>query len=203
MTDEMEQVQYVRPREAGMRRRAVADGEVDGVFTDAFDTVDPMDDSPVDIFYLLDSLEELVSEGKRFPFSGKVMVGEDEFMGLIDQLRIAVPNEIKQAQRIIRERHLVIQEAHSEAVRITDAARKNAEYFVSEEGILAAARMKGEQILQAAEKNRNVAMGEVDAYALDQLEKVEQALRQGWAIIEESLADAQYEMQKAREQVGT
>ncbi|HRA48248.1 MAG TPA: hypothetical protein PK819_09280, partial [Thermomicrobiales bacterium] len=133
----------------------------------------------------------------------KVMVGEDEFMGLIDQLRIAVPNEIKQAQRIIRERHLVIQEAHSEAVRITDAARKNAEYFVSEEGILAAARMKGEQILQAAEKNRNVAMGEVDAYALDQLEKVEQAMRQGWAIIEESLADAQYEMQKAREQVGT
>ncbi|HQY30593.1 MAG TPA: hypothetical protein PK691_04875, partial [Thermomicrobiales bacterium] len=81
MTDEMEQVQYVRPREAGMRRRAVADGGVDGVFTDAFDTVDPMDDSPVDIFYLLDSLEELVSEGKRFPFSGTVMVGEDEFMG--------------------------------------------------------------------------------------------------------------------------
>lgn len=44
-------------------------------------------DKAVDIFYLLGLEKELVSIGKRFPFSGKVMVGENEFLALVDQLR--------------------------------------------------------------------------------------------------------------------
>src|SRR4051794_37963357 len=135
MADEFDQQQYVRPRDPGYRRRGNAiepildDGAVYGA--DLYDSADPIDDKAVDIFYLLDSLEELVSIGKRFPFSGKVMVDENQFLGLVDQLRIAVPNEIKQAQRVIRERQAIIEEAHSEAVRIGDTARKQADYFVS------------------------------------------------------------------------
>jgi hypothetical protein len=113
MSDEIDPLQYTRPRDPGIRRRIsqvdpLADGDP-GAFADAFDAVDPIEDKAVDIFYLLDSLEELVSIGKRFPFSGKVMVDENEFLTLVDQLRIAVPNEIKQATRVIRERQLIIE----------------------------------------------------------------------------------------------
>src|SRR3954466_10254090 len=118
---------------------------------------EPGDDGTVDILYLVDRLEELVGIGKRVPFSGRVMVEEEEFLALVDQLRIAVPNEIKQAQRVIRERQTIIEEAHNEAVRISDSARKSAEYFVSQEGVLSAARLKGEQILKSAERERNSA----------------------------------------------
>ena len=206
MSDEIEQSQYVRPRDPEIRRRAGQfDPSIDGensAFADAFDVSDPIEDTAVDIFYLLDSLEELVSIGKRFPFSGKVMVDENEFLALVDQLRIAVPNEIKQAQRVIRERQAIIAEAHGEAVRILDAARTNAEYFVSEDGVLQEARLKGEAILQSAEQERNYALGQIDAYALEQFEKVERAMRQGLALIEESLADAEQEMRIARDNVG-
>jgi hypothetical protein len=206
MSDEIEQSQYVRPRDPEIRRRGGQfDPSIDGennAFADAFDVSDPIEDTAVDIFYLLDSLEELVSIGKRFPFSGKVMVDENEFLALVDQLRIAVPNEIKQAQRVIRERQAIISEAHGEAVRILDAARTNAEYFVSEDGVLQEARLKGEAILQSAEQERNYALGQIDAYALEQFEKVERAMRQGLALIEESLADAEQEMRIARDNVG-
>jgi hypothetical protein len=207
MSDEIDPLQYTRPRDPGIRRRIsqvdpLADGDP-SAFADAFDAVDPIEDKAVDIFYLLDSLEELVSIGKRFPFSGKVMVDENEFLTLVDQLRIAVPNEIKQATRVIRERQLIIEEAHAEAVRITDAARTSAEYFVSEDGVLAQVRQKGEEILMSAERTRNVTLGQIDAYALEQIEKVERAMREGLIMIEETLSDAQFELQRARENVGT
>src|SRR5215210_6186597 len=86
------------------------------------DVGDNGDDETVDILYLVDRLEELVGIGKRVPFSGRVMVEEEEFLALVDQLRVAVPNEIKQAQRVIRERERIVGEAQTEAARILDAA---------------------------------------------------------------------------------
>jgi hypothetical protein len=130
------------------------------------------------------------------------MVEENEFLALVDQLRIAVPNEIKQAQRVIRERQTIIAESHEEASRILDAARKRAEYFVSQEGILNEARLKGEQILQDAQNRRNRVMGEIDAYALEQFDKVEEAMRGGLALIDETLEDTVAMMREARQNVG-
>ncbi|HEX3301267.1 MAG TPA: hypothetical protein VHR64_00165 [Thermomicrobiales bacterium] len=178
--------------------------EDDGLFppSEPYEPADAIDDTSVDIFYLLDRLEELVSLGKRVPFYGKVMVEENEFLALVDQLRIAVPNEIKQAQRVIRERQTIIAESHEEAARILDAARKRAEYFVSQEGILNEARLKGEQILQDAHDKRNRVMGEIDAYALEQFDKVEEAMRNGLALIDESLEETVAIMREARQNVG-
>src|SRR5215218_5028470 len=122
------------------------------------DDGEPTDDGTVDILYLVDRLEELVGVGKRVPFSGRVMVEEEQFLALVDQLRIAVPNEIKQAQRVIREREHIIAEAQDEASRILDAAKKRAEYFVSQEGLLNEARQQGESILQQSEENRKRAL---------------------------------------------
>jgi|SRR3954451_2924651 hypothetical protein len=206
MTDEFEEQPYNRTRDPIYPRRRsrsesmLNDGGVSGA--DLSEVADPIDETAVDIFYLLDSLEELVSIGKRFPFSGKVMVDENEFLALVDQLRIAVPNEIKQAQRVIRERQTIIEEAHNEAVRISDSARKSAEYFVSQEGVLSAARLKGEQILKSAERERNSARGQIDAYALEQFDKVEQAMRDGMTLIAETLEDAQLMLRDARGAVG-
>lgn len=169
---------------------------------DYFDVAEPVDDTTVDIFYLVDRLEELVSIGKRVPFSGKVMVEENDFLALVDQLRIAVPNEIKQAQRVIRERQTIIAESHEEAARILDAARKRAEYFVSQEGILNEARLQGEKMLQDAQDRRNRVLGEIDVYALEQFDKVEAAMRDGLRLIEDALSDSAGLMDEARRSVG-
>ncbi|MDQ2683680.1 MAG: hypothetical protein M3Y37_09155 [Chloroflexota bacterium] len=207
--DEEFDIQPTRTREVAReplykRRSAGVDVFADDVLPgDGYvDALDPIDETSVDIFYLLDGLEELVSVSKRVPFSGRVMVEENEFLALVDQLRIAVPNEIKQAQRVIRERQAIIQESHEEAARILDAARKRADYFVSQEGILSEAKLKGEQILQDAIRARNKALGEIDAYALEQFDKVEQAMRDGLAVIDESLEEAVNLMREARGNVG-
>lgn len=167
-----------------------------------YDDGDPNEDGTVDILYLVDRLEELVGVGKRVPFSGRVMVEEEQFLALVDQLRIAVPNEIKQAQRVIREREHIIAEAQEEASRILDAARKRAEYFVSQEGILNEARQQAEAILAQAEEKRKRALGEIDVYAIDQFNRVEDALREGLAIIDRAVRETVQSLNEARDSVG-
>ena len=163
---------------------------------------DPNEDGTVDILYLVDRLEELVGVGKRVPFSGRVMVEEEQFLALVDQLRIAVPREIKQAQRVIREREIIIAEAQNDASRILDAAKKKAEYIVSNEGLLNEARQQSELILQTSEENRKRAFGEIDFYAIDQFNLVEDALADGLALIDKAVRETVQALNIARDNVG-
>jgi F0F1-type ATP synthase membrane subunit b/b' len=167
-----------------------------------YDDGDPTEDGTVDILYLVDRLEELVGVGKRVPFSGRVMVEEEQFLALIDQLRIAVPNEIKQAQRVIRERERIVGEAQDTAGRIIDTAKKRAEYFVSKEGILNESRQQAEQILAQAEEKRKRNLGEIDVYAIDQFNKVEDALRDGLSLIDRAVRETVQALNEARDNVG-
>ncbi len=166
------------------------------------DDGDPHDDGTVDILYLVDRLEELVGVGKRVPFSGRVMVEEEQFLALVDQLRIAVPNEIKQAQRVIKERERIIAEAQEEATKILETARQRAEYFVSEQGILNEARQQSEEILRVAEERRKRSKGEIDVYALQQFNKVEEALREGIEIIDAAVRETVTALDRAKQAIG-
>ena len=111
------------------------------------DLYDPeiVDEDPDDVLVLLDRLEELVGVGRRMPFSTRVMVEEEEFLGLLDRIRSAVPREIQQAQRVVEERSDIITGAQKEAAKILDMARSQAEYIISEQGITNEARQRGEE----------------------------------------------------------
>lgn len=157
----------------------------------------------VEILYLLDQLEEMVGISKRVPFSHRVMVEEDDFVELIEQLRLAIPSEVKQAQRVVRDRERIIAEAQQEAGHIIDAARSRAEYLVSSEGILNEAKQRSEEILRATEERRKRDMGEIDVYAMQQFNRIEQALREGLEVIDTAVQEAVAELQRARDSIGT
>ena len=165
------------------------------------DQGDPNDDGAVDIIFLVDRLEELVGMGKRVPFSSRVMVEEGEFLALIDQLRVAVPNEIRMAQRVIRERERIIADAQAEAAKILKTARERAEYAVSEHGIVQEAMQQGEELLRQAEERKRRTMGEVDVFALEQFAKVEAAVREGLEIIERAMGDTLEKLERGRGEI--
>ena len=167
-----------------------------------YDDGAPGEDDAGEILYLVDQLEELVGVGKRVPFSGKVMVEEEIFLGLIDQLRVAVPNEIKQAQRVIRERERIIAEAQEEASKILETAKKRVAYLISKEGILNEARQQGEEILRAADDARKRTLGEIDVFAIEQFDYVEQALRKSLSVMDEAVRHTVTVLDQARDSVG-
>jgi hypothetical protein len=160
-------------------------------------------DGSADILYLVDRLEELVGIGKRVPFSGRVMVEEEEFLALVDQLRVAVPNEIKQAQRVIKERERIVGEAQDEGARIVQVARDRADALVSQHGIVEEARQRSEDILRAAEEDRQRAHGEIDVFIVEQLQLVEDAVRRGMAVMEDAVEQTLDTVGAARDAVGS
>lgn len=155
-----------------------------------------------DILYLVDRLEELVGMGKRVPLSNRVMVEEEEFLALVDQLRVAVPNEIKQAQRVIKERERIIGEAQDEARDIIKAAQDRTELLVSQHGVLAEARVRGEEILRRAEEERQRTRGAMDLFFMEQIQLVEDAIRRGMAVMADAAERSLDEVDQAREHIG-
>jgi hypothetical protein len=133
--------------------------ELAGIVTDPY----PGDsEEPADFLYLVDRLEELVGVGRRVPFSNRVMVEEEDFMAIVDQLRVTVPAEIRQAEQVILEREAILTQAQAEAQKILDVARQQAEYIVSNHGILNEARQRGEEYLQRIEAQRKEMLSAVD-----------------------------------------
>jgi hypothetical protein len=149
----------------------------------------PNQDGAVDMLYLVDRLEEMVSLGKRVPFSTRVMVEEEEFLQLVDQLRVAVPTEIKQAQRVIKQRERIVSEAQDEAAEILDRAHAEADRMVSESYLMAEAKKRGEEVLRRAEEEQQRTKGELDVYVLGQAQLIEDAIQRGLAVIQDAADD--------------
>jgi hypothetical protein len=160
------------------------------------------DEEPDDVLLLLDRLEELVGVGKRVPLSHRVMIEEEEFLALLDRIRAAVPREIRQAQRVIEDRSDIITDAQQEAAKILDTARTQAEYIISEQGVLAEARQRGEEILQQVEQQKRRTMGEIDQYAFQQIERAETAVQDGLTMVMDALRDAAKSLDQAKRSIG-
>ncbi|MEX1157959.1 MAG: hypothetical protein WEC79_03390 [Thermomicrobiales bacterium] len=133
---------------------------------------------------LLDMLESQVAEGRRVLLSNRIMVDEGEFMAILDQLRVSIPTEVKQARRVLQERQKIIIDAQTEATRIITMAKERSEYLVSQHGVTAEARYRGEDSLRDARDKANRSMSAIDKYARERLENVEKVIRDNLAEIE-------------------
>jgi cell division septum initiation protein DivIVA len=141
----------------------------------------------VDIMFLLERLESLVATGTGVPTTRKVLVDKDAVLELIDQLRVAVPEEIHAAKRINAEGERIIEKANEEASRITARAQEQATYLIGERGLTETAQAEGRRILtEANEAADGVRLG-ADAYAAQILESLEAEVRKALAGIEKGI----------------
>ncbi|RIK47253.1 MAG: ATPase [Chloroflexi bacterium] len=132
---------------------------------------------PTDINALIDRLTELATDGRRFPIGGRIMIDEQDFFDTLDQIRLALPTEIQQARRVVQDRQKVILEAQAEAERIVSVAREKANYMMSDRGLMAEAKARGDDHIRQSREQMRRSMSEFEAYALKVLERLETTLR--------------------------
>jgi cell division septum initiation protein DivIVA len=141
----------------------------------------------VDIMFLLERLESLVATGTGVPATRKVLVDKDAVLELIDQLRVAVPEEIHAAKRINAESERIIEQANDESGRIIARAQEQATYLIGERGLTETAQAEGRRIVaEAGEAADGVRLG-ADAYAAQVLESLEGEVRKALAGIEKGI----------------
>lgn len=110
-------------------------------------------------------MEKLLREAWRIPMSAYLIINEGEFLELIDQLRTAIPKEVRQAERILQERDRAIALAESEAERILQQAREDAAKLAEEHEIITAANQRAQTIVERAHREAETLKADADAYA--------------------------------------
>jgi len=123
----------------------------------------------MDILQLIDRLEELFNEAKALPFTHNVVVDEDRMLELIDQMRIAVPEEVKKAQQVMAQRDRVMAQAQEEANRTLQLARDKADQMVQKDMIVGEAQRRAEQIVSQARAEAEATRADADNYVIDTL----------------------------------
>jgi len=123
----------------------------------------------MDILQLIDRLEELFNAAKAVPFTHNVVVDEDRMLELIDQMRIAIPDEVKKAQQVMAQRDRVMAQAQEEANRTLQLARDKAEQMVLKDMIVQEAQRRAEQIVSQARADAEATRVDADNYVVDTL----------------------------------
>ena len=126
---------------------------------------------------LLDLMEETMEEASGLPFSGsKRMVDIDKMRDIIDEVRLNMPTEIRQAKAIVNDRADIIASAKREAEAIVKKAEDRAQVLVREEQIVRAAQQRAAEILSSAQSQSREMRTTVTDYCENMLRITEEQL---------------------------
>jgi hypothetical protein len=146
----------------------------------------------MDILHLVDRLEELINQSRSIPFTRNVIVDEDRMLDIIDQMRVAIPEEVKKSQQVLAQKDRVIAQAKEEAERTLSIAKEKSDKLADRDSIVQDARKKASQIEAEAEVKAQRTQSEADEYVAETLTNLEIALervlnqvRNGIYILEE------------------
>src|ERR1700745_49452 len=130
----------------------------------------------MDVLVLIDKLDDLVHNAKSIMMTDQVRVDKEEIYDILDQMRATIPEEIKQARWIVKERQEMLAEAKKEAERIIKDARERQEQLAGEgEVTKPAERAAGDNVQDVRARGGEIGLGAED-YADEILNTLEVTL---------------------------
>ncbi|HUR16328.1 MAG TPA: hypothetical protein VMZ33_03505 [Candidatus Limnocylindrales bacterium] len=149
-------------------------------------------DDPIDIVFLIEQLERLISGGRSMPLTSNVIIDQTRALDLLDQLRVAVPEEVRAAKRLNDETERIVERAQEEAERILARAQEQAAFLIEERELTKAAEIKSAEIIGEGEHEADEIRRGADDYAANVLVKLEgtlikelQSIKRGLAMLDE------------------
>ena len=117
----------------------------------------------MDVLELIDRLDDLVRNAKHVPLRREVRVGKEKLDDLLNQMRATIPEEIKQARWIVKERQEMLTAAEREAQRILGEAQERQSQLVVEHELTRQAALASEDIIEDARaEEREIRLGAED-----------------------------------------
>lgn len=132
----------------------------------------------MDILQLVDRMEDILEEASSVPFSNKVMVDVDSLYEIIKEIRIQLPDEIKQATWIKEERQRILTEAKEESEKMLGQTEEKLVELIDQNEVTKKANQKAEAILKKAQLNAKSIMDGSLEYADDVLLSTQENLKE-------------------------
>lgn len=138
----------------------------------------------MEIFTLLETLEDILERSKSVPFSNKCMIDRDEVLDIIKEVRLKLPDELKQAKWVKEERQRILEEAKKEGEDIIKEAENRIISMIDEHEITRKAYDKKVEIIETAnEMSREITKGTKD-YADNLLSGLEGTLLEALKVVQ-------------------
>ena len=127
----------------------------------------------MEIFTLLETLEDILEKGRTVPFTEKCIVEKNELLDIIKEIRLNLPDELKQAKWIREERERIIAEAQKDAEDIVKEAENRIISMIDEHEITKKAYDKKNEIIAEANEMYREYSKDATNYADGLLENIE------------------------------
>ncbi|GBG54933.1 hypothetical protein SPFL3102_01198 [Sporomusaceae bacterium FL31] len=134
---------------------------------------------------ILDEIENILVDSTRVPFTNKLVIEEDDIIRLLDELRDVLPQEIKDAAKIVSERQRILEEAQKEAQNIVDQAKVYVTKLTDENIISKQAQEQANEIVLQARKAARDLQQESVVYAEDVFKHLESNLQKALEVVQQ------------------
>jgi F0F1-type ATP synthase membrane subunit b/b' len=139
----------------------------------------------MDLTARLSQLEEMVRDAKSMPLSSSALLNRDEVLDLIEDLKAALPDEIKQARWVVKDREELLAKARRDAEAMVEQARAEQLRLASHEAVMQRAKEEAERIVQEADEDARRLRLDSEDYVDAKLAQLEGTLQK---ILEETIA---------------
>ncbi len=141
----------------------------------------------MDILELIDRLESMAAQAKKVPITGLAMIGAEQLAELIDQMRVAIPRSIHEAQDVLDRREAIVNQTMLDARRVRATAETDARTLVQDNELTREARKRGEELYAKAEAKAEHLLAAVEAEGRQRRAEADQYCQDALASLEEQL----------------
>jgi cell division septum initiation protein DivIVA len=152
----------------------------------------------MDIVTRLQQIQELVEQARSMPLSSTAMVNREELLELIEAARTNLPEEIKQARWVVKDREELLSKARRDGEAIVDEALANQGRLVSQQEVVRAANAEAERVVAEGREQARQLRLEAEDYIDGKLAEYEAVLVRAAEDLERSLGQIRRGREKLR-----
>jgi cell division septum initiation protein DivIVA len=131
----------------------------------------------MDLLGRISQLEDLIREAKSMPLSSSALLNRDEVLDLILEMKDTLPDEIKQARWIVKDREELLAKARRDAEAMVEQGREEQLRLASHEAVVQRANEEAERIAQDAQDDARRLRLEAEDYVDAKLAQLENQLQ--------------------------
>ena len=136
-----------------------------------------------DVEMILRELHETIDQARPAPLSTAVKIDRDAVLDLLEQAITRLPDDLRGARWLLKERDEFLARTHCEADEILAAARGQAERMVQRSEVLRSAESKARRIVEQARTDAARIRNECDDYCDERLAHLEAVLEKTMAVV--------------------
>ena len=125
---------------------------------------------------ILDKMDDMLSEAVAMPLTGRKLLDVDKLQDLVDELRLNLPQEIKDAKAVVSDRNQIIEQAENQAEDIIQKAEVRARQMISETEVFKAAKIASNEMISTAQQRSKESERLALEFSENALKKAEDAL---------------------------